>query len=254
MDSQTKVHSPERMLFCLGCLSLLMTLASGCDPELPDAILSVDDRVAVDAELHHALAPAPTPPVASDDDRVEALDLFGKSEATHNTDDIWIESVTASGVGCPTDSTQLVTNNPGFFLQFNDMLLTNPRGATTTSTNCVVGVKLHVSSGWQVAVSSIVTNGLTVLESKLEARMSTKYFLAGEQIGAGSNVAFKGAYNDNYDLVHHNPGPTAVWSACGTSTIIEIDTSLTLDATAKPRGLGSISSTYLGMQLRSRRC
>lgn len=159
--------------------------------------------------------------------------------------ELYIEDIKTGGPGCKTPDTVttiISEDKKSFLILYDDMQIRNPGGSKVKTINCAAGVRLHVPGGWQVALATVNTRGYLYLENKLRARQTSNYFFAGKPIGAYAHSEFKGPYDDFYEFSDQVPFESLVWSACGTSAIFGINTTLNLNAAANPTGEGIFST------------
>lgn len=159
--------------------------------------------------------------------------------------DLYIEEIKTGGPGCKTPdtvSTLISDDRKSFLILYDDMQIRNPGGPKVKSLSCAAGVKLHVPGGWQVALATVNTRGYLYLDDKLRARQTSNYFFAGKPLGAYAHTQFKGPYDDFYVFSDEIPFESLVWSACGTSAIFGINTTLNLNAVHNPKGEGIFST------------
>lgn len=207
---------------------LLSSAVASAHTWLADSLASL--AVAVTASPPNDVA-APDPQAAPDDHP--------------DPNQLYIEEIKTGGPGCKspdTVSTIISDDRKSFLILYDDMQLHNPGGAKVKSLNCAAGVKLHVPGGWQVALATVNTRGYLFLENKLRARQTSNYFFAGKPIGFYGHSEFKGPYDDFYAFSDEVPFESLVWSACGTSAIFGINTTLNLNAAANPKGEGIFST------------
>jgi hypothetical protein len=242
-DSQTQLHAYKQMFFTLSCLTLLAISAPACGTDgLEQQQQEVDERAALDTEPVDALELAVTPA----EGQPKGPQVLAKVENAPDPNDVWIESVQAFGVGCPTPNstlTDIAPDKKSFIVIFRDMVLENPGGSSVKTTNCQASVQLHVPNGWQVSVATITTRGYAFLDQGIKARNSNKYFFAGDPIAYVAHTELVGPYDDFYDFPDQVPFQSVVWSKCGASALFEINTTLLLNAKANKHGIGIFNTT-----------
>lgn len=153
--------------------------------------------------------------------------------------DVYIESITTGGAGCPdpsTVSTLISSDRASFLVIFDEMILEYPPKPYVKNINCVAGVKLHIPSGWQFTIATITTRGYAFLSNGIKARQTSKYFFAGLPVAAAFHTQLNGLFDDTYSFTDTIGISSQVWSPCGGSAIFAIDTSLNLNAIGNTAG------------------
>ena len=154
--------------------------------------------------------------------------------------DVYIESISTGGPGCPDPSTVttiISADKTTFLVIYDQMILNNPPGPAVKNLNCVAGIKLHIPGGWQVSVATVDTRGYAYLSPGIKARQTSQYFFAGQPLGAAYHTLLSGFYDGNYVFTDNIPFTSVVWSPCGESSIFAINTILNLNSVANPNGL-----------------
>lgn len=180
-----------------------------------------------------------TPP-----DLVDPLDPLA---AEPDLNELYIEEIKTNGKGCPkgnpdTVETVISDDKKSFVIIYKDMELVNPPGPKVKNLSCQAAVKLHIPGGYQVALATVNTRGYLYLDEKIRARETSGYFFAGIPVGAYPHSDIVGPYDDFYEFSDNVPFESLVWSACGTSAIFGINTTLNLNATANPMGQAIFSN------------
>jgi len=178
---------------------------------------------------------------------VESGDVGAAGAALHASpiipvtpSDVYIESISTGGVGCPdpsTVSTVISSDRTSFLVIFDEMILENPGGSPIKNINCVAGVKLHIPNGYQFSVATIDTRGYAYLSPGIRGRQTSQYFFAGIPLSTQYHSSLVGPYDRSYNFTDEIPFHSVVWSPCGGSAVFAINTSLNLNATQNPGGL-----------------
>ncbi len=160
--------------------------------------------------------------------------------------ELLIESITFNGKGCPNDDPNTVKiviseDKTKFVIIYKDMELTNPPGPDVKNLSCQTAAKLQVPAGYQVALTAVTTRGYANLADKIEARVMSGSFFAGVPIGSSPQVELAGPHDDFFEFSDKIPADSLVWSACGTSAIFGLGTTLILNAGANPKGAAIVN-------------
>ena len=191
------------------------------------ADLGADDSAADDARGAADLAQQFVPPS-------NAGELDGAN--------IKIESIDATGKGCPAGSwtAEKVPEGTAFTLTFEKYVIEAPASSTLVSSqlNCDVNLKIRTPKDLSYAVTSFQFYGYANLSEGMKASLDAEYFFAGNGIGERTApyhydlpVPFDTTYAVNDDVEARGVAPS--WSACDVSSTLTIRTRLTL-ANANP--------------------
>ena len=172
-------------------------------------------------------------------DLAEAEAPLTMLSAQPSIDNIFIQSITASGSGCRTSDSVvpiISEDRRSFIIIFNDMQLTYPPGTLRQNISCVAVLKLNVPQGIQVSVGTINTRGYASLDSGHNATQISRYFFGGESIGSTFRTPLRGPFENVYTFTDQVAFSSVVWSPCGSTRDFAINTSLNLDTSGNPRG------------------
>ncbi|MBZ5714875.1 DUF4360 domain-containing protein [Nannocystis pusilla] len=150
-----------------------------------------------------------------------------------------IESVTVGGSGCPNDS-DVTVEKKRFRAVYHTMVLKNPQGPALQSTHCVVSLSLRIPEGWQFAPAEVGIRTSADLADRITARVTSKYFFAGDPLSVTLKREFRGKYDDEEVHFEKIPEDSLVWSPCGEPTIFAFNASLQLNATKNEDGNGEV--------------
>jgi hypothetical protein len=176
---------------------------------------------------------------------VDADAEFDRGEPDLNQ--LYIEEIASNGKGCPkndpnTVATTISADKKSFVIIYRDMQLDNPPGPNVKNLSCQAAVKLHIPGGYQVALATVNTRGYAYLDQGIQARETSSYFFAGIPLGAHPHTMMVGPYDGFYEFSDTVPLESLVWSACGTSALFGINTTLNLNAKANPNGQAIFST------------
>lgn len=192
----------------------------------------------------------PTGSDEADPGDVGALDGEGIAEESESlslaqpvpsAEDVYIESITTGGGGCPSPgdvSTTISEDRKSFLVIFDKMILEYPPGRRVQNLNCVAGVKLHVPQGFQVSLATVTTRGYAYLPSGGRARQTSSYFFAGDPLSLNPHSELKGPHDGLYEFTDKVPFSSLIWSGCGDSAIFAVNTSINLNMNGAPSGTG----------------
>lgn len=199
-------------------------------------------RTAILAALSCSLAGCEVPTEETPATQIEPATVeWADLRAEPNPNELYIQEIKTNGKGCPKedpDSVEVVISDDkkSFIIIYRDMELHNPPGPKIKNLSCQAAVKLHVPGGYQVALATVSTRGYLYLDEKIKARQTSGYFFAGVPLGAYPHISVVGPYDDFYEFSDAIPFESLVWSACGTSALFGINTTLNLNANNNPNG------------------
>lgn len=155
---------------------------------------------------------------------------------------VWVESVTATGNGCPLGAVgqAFSPDRSGFSLLFDSFVATKGPGipATEATKTCQVTLDLKVPQGWQYSIGTIDYRGAVSLPKKMKATQEATYYFEGDGEFSSADTSFVGPVSKDYLIRDTLPFSSVVWSACDQVRPLTITTQLTLKGGTE---LGQIS-------------
>ena len=142
---------------------------------------------------------------------------------------ITIDLVTVNGSGCPAGTAvESSADNTSFFVSYSDYLATAGVGADPTDfrKNCQLNVLVHVPQGFSFAIAEADFNGFASLAAGATAMERDQYYFAGESPTAVVTHTFSGPLVDDWQVVDSTDVATLVFSPCGVSRNLNINTEL----------------------------
>ncbi|EAU85095.1 hypothetical protein CC1G_08068 [Coprinopsis cinerea okayama7 len=141
-----------------------------------------------------------------------------------------LKSVGAIGTGCPPGTVVGRVNKDDslslFFAKFRA-----DAGPTFDlsegRTNCQLTLDVDIPAGYQFAFDKTVLNTAYAVDSKVDAISKTYYYFQGQLDQATGSATVSGPASGS-GTVTHKFSPT-IWSPCGSSAIVGINTSLRID-------------------------
>ncbi len=171
--------------------------------------------------------------------------------AIPSVNEVQIMSVQANGTGCPVGSTtHLLVDTDGsgsadfFQVTFSEFYVERPG---TFVKNCVVTAVLGIPNGWSFSIIDVAYDGFADIDQNHNGSITTRYNFPffSNTVTTSKNLtgAFVGPYtkNDTLGLL------AAVWSPCGRTAPLNMNTRISLSQ--KPRTHGGQS--YLGVEVQS---
>jgi hypothetical protein len=142
---------------------------------------------------------------------------------------ITVELVTVNGSGCPAGTAvQSSADNTSFFVSYSDYLAAAGVGADPTEfrKNCQLNVLVHVPQGFSFAIAEADFNGFASLAAGASAIERAQYYFAGQSPTAVVTHSFTGPLEDDWHTVDSTDVATLVFSPCGVSRNLNINTEL----------------------------
>ncbi|MFN8369750.1 MAG: DUF4360 domain-containing protein [Bacteriovoracaceae bacterium] len=147
-------------------------------------------------------------------------------------DDISLGIPGYGGNGCPGGSAS-ITLSPDkktLSLIFDSFIVEAGGGAPRVARkNCNIAIPVHIPQGFSVSLISADYRGFNALPSGATAKFVAEYFFAGFT-GPRFEKSFYGSLNSDY-FFQNNLGVAAnVWSPCGQSINLRVNTSMMVQA------------------------
>lgn len=149
------------------------------------------------------------------------------SAQSPNPNEVYVQSITYGGSGCPQGSvgSSFANDRKSFTLIFDSFVASQGPGVPVTENrkNCQMSVNLHVPNGFQFSIGTADYRGYVSLPAGVTARQKSTYSFAGSsaQVSSGSN--FTGPVSKDYLNRDEIPFSTIVWSACGAVAPVNIN-------------------------------
>jgi hypothetical protein len=133
------------------------------------------------------------------------------------------------GTGCPAGSASVTVSPDSQSLSILfDSYVTEAGGMTGRSIDrksCNVSIPVQVPQGYSVSVFQVDYRGFISVPSAARAQFDAEYFWAGSR-GPLIRRVFSGPVTDNYSLSDQLIATTQVWTPCGASVNLRINTSM----------------------------
>jgi hypothetical protein len=160
-----------------------------------------------------------------------------------------IDGITYAGSGCKAGSVAISMNDPKTVvtLAFDSYMASIGPTAVFTDKrkNCNLNIKLHYPPGYQYTLYQLDYTGHADLDKDVKATQRSTYWFAGEQPRATLQTSWVGKFSDNFSLRDTLVNKSWVWSPCGASTTLNINTEVFLDNSKNPKGSGLITTDVI---------
>jgi len=156
-----------------------------------------------------------------------------------NPNEVWVESVSYGGTGCPqgSASVDIFADKKSFQILLQEYIASTGPGVKINESrkNCQVTVGFHYPGGFQYSVFSSDYRGYADIAKGDTGYQKANYYFSGETKQVSTETKIVGPYNDDYLLHDEIPFSSTVWSPCGRSSGLSINTSVRLDSKDKKR-------------------
>ncbi|GIF38144.1 DUF4360 domain-containing protein [Actinoplanes xinjiangensis] len=145
---------------------------------------------------------------------------------------ITVEVIASNGSGCAPGTASVVGNgdNTGFRIRYRDFVAEAGGGAAVVDRrkNCQLGVLVTIPDGWTIAIASANYRGKAGLRSGSSALQRTSYYWQGASATERKDTTFTGPMNGLWTT--WDVAPVLTYTACGSQSVLNINTELRLDA------------------------
>lgn len=138
------------------------------------------------------------------------------------------------GTGCPAGSAS-VTLSPdqtALSILFDSYVAEAGGGRRVDRKSCNISVPVHVPQGYSVAVFQVDYRGFNSIPGGAQSRFDAEYFWAGAR-GPRVSRVFVGPVNDNYTISDGLIASALVWTPCGASVNLRVNTSMMAQTNAR---------------------
>ncbi|KUJ19422.1 uncharacterized protein LY89DRAFT_642471 [Mollisia scopiformis] len=155
-----------------------------------------------------------------------------------------IKSITYGGTGCPQGSVGsfISDDKQTFTLIFDNYVASIGPGVAVTENrkNCQINLDLSYPSGFQYSVFNTVYRGYVGIDAGVTARQQSTFYFSGQSAQCSTGTNFSGPKSGDYSVTDSLPLTSVVWSPCGASTALNINSQVRLASTSTS-GTGQIT-------------
>lgn len=173
------------------------------------------------------------------------LDVEENDEAP-NPNQVTIRSIAYAGSGCPagTVSESLAPDAKAFTLLFDSYVAEAGPGITLSSgrKNCQIAVDLRFPQGYSVTLADVDYRGYAKLDPGATGIQKTSYYFQGQTRRADLKSTYRGPMDDDYTISDKLALESLVWSPCGLSRALNLNTQVRVSARGIARGLMTVDS------------
>jgi hypothetical protein len=168
---------------------------------------------------------------------------------------VYIEGIDYAGTGCKAGSAAISHANDyqTFTIAFDSYVASIGPGVAFSEKrkNCNLNVKLHYPPGYQYTLYKTDYTGFADLQKGVTANQQSQYWFAGFNQKATLQSTFYGPYTNDYTFTDILANEAWVWSPCGASTTLNINTALLLSST-DPKASGYISTDVIDTSVKTK--
>jgi hypothetical protein len=143
------------------------------------------------------------------------------------SNDIYLGTPGYGGSGCPAGSASigLSPDLKSLSIIFDEFIVEAGGRKRMARKSCNIAIPVHVPQGMSVSIIKVDYRGFISQARGSKSRLSTEYFFAGKR-GPKLNRIFKGALEEDFTLTDNLALLAKVWSKCGKSVNLRVNTSL----------------------------
>lgn len=141
--------------------------------------------------------------------------------------DIRLGQPAYGGTGCPggTASVNVSPDKQSLSILFDNYVSEAGSGRRVDRKSCNISIPVQVPNGYSVAVFQVDYRGFNAIPRGAQSRFSAEYFWAGAR-GPRIDRVFRGPTNDVYTISDGLIASAMVWTPCGASVNLRINTSM----------------------------
>lgn len=159
---------------------------------------------------------------------------------------VTIRNISYNGSGCPIGSVaqNVSPDNKAFTLTFSDYIAEVGPGIDLNASrkNCQLTVDLQFPSGWQFAIATFDYRGYASLDSGVEGTQKSSYYFQGMGQTGNFQTTYRGPRDADYQFRDTIGLASMVWSPCGATRALNINTQVRVSNRANPNGRGLMTT------------
>lgn len=165
-----------------------------------------------------------------------------------------VRGINFAGSGCPAGSvaTNVSPDLQAFTLLFDNYIAEVGDGVSAREKrkNCVVNVDLDFPQGWAYTLFTVDYRGYIDLERNLVGTQQTSYYFQGSSATARLASNISGPVARDYQIRDTLGIASLVWSPCGASRSLNMNTEVRIDNTRNRLGAGLMTLDSIDGQLK----
>ncbi|KAJ3081142.1 hypothetical protein HK102_002550 [Quaeritorhiza haematococci] len=160
--------------------------------------------------------------------------------------EITYENLAYGGSGCPQGSVGLNFNEDrtAFTVLFDQYVAsTGPTVPFAQSRrNCQLSMTVNVPQGYSYSIGTIDTRGFYQLDNGVNAEQKSILYFQGDLQQSTATTRWQGPATGDYSVRDTFDLAGTVWSPCGASSVLNLNTQLRLDNSANRQGSGQMTT------------
>jgi len=145
---------------------------------------------------------------------------------------VQITGLTYGGTGCPANSigSAISEDRTILTLIMSDYVASIGPGIAITESrkNCQLNLGLEYPGGFQYSILSAQYRGYADLDKGISGTQKSTYYFSGQAAQSSTGTTWKGPYVNDYELDDEANSTSIVWSPCGESAMLNINSQLAL--------------------------
>ncbi|KAF4615553.1 hypothetical protein G7Y89_g15308 [Cudoniella acicularis] len=163
-----------------------------------------------------------------------ALPAATNASVSPDPTQVSIKGITYGGSGCPqgTLGSFISADRQTFTLIFDNYVASIGPGVAVTENrkNCQLNLELAYPGGFQYSILSTVYRGYVSLDAGVNGLQASTFYFSGESGQTTTSTTFKGPIDGNYEAVDNVNLASTVWSPCGSTAALNINSQVRLTA------------------------
>lgn len=164
-----------------------------------------------------------------------------------------IRNIMYNGSGCPIGSVgqNIAPDFKAFTLTFSDYIAEIGPGIPLSDArkNCQLTLDMYFPQGWQFAIATFDYRGYVTLDTRVQATQSSAYYFQGQGQTGRFSTNFSGPVDRDYQFRDTIGLTSLVWSPCGATRALNINTQVRLNNRSNPNGSGLITTDSIDGQI-----
>lgn len=169
-------------------------------------------------------------------------------------DYVRVRSINFAGSGCPGGSvaTNVSPDRQAFTLLFDQYIAEVGPGVSAREKrkNCVVNIDLDFPQGWTYTLFTVDYRGYLDLAHSMVGTQQTSYYFQGSSATARLASNISGPVARDYQIRDNLAVTSLVWSPCGASRSLNMNTEVRIDNSRNSRGQGIMTLDSIDGQLK----
>ncbi|MCB0405599.1 MAG: DUF4360 domain-containing protein [Bdellovibrionales bacterium] len=157
-----------------------------------------------------------------------------------------IKSIAYAGTGCPagTVSESLAPDAKAFTLLFDSYVVEAGPGVPLRESrkNCQLAVDLRFPQGWSFTIVDVDYRGYASIDRGATGTQKTNYYFQGQRVGPSLQTTMRGPFDDDYHIRDKLGVDAVVYSPCGLSRALNLNTQIRVQARGSSQALMTIDS------------